>query len=42
MDWREEYKRRLTSAEELVEAVQGKVILSWARGVLARARRRVR
>ncbi len=30
------------SAEELVEAVQGKVILSWARGVLARARRGVR
>ncbi len=30
------------SAEELVEAVQGKVILSWARGVLARARRGIR
>ncbi len=30
------------SAEELVEVVQGKVILSWARGVLARARRGVR
>ena len=30
------------SAEELVEAMQGKVILSWARGVLARARRGVR
>ncbi len=27
------------SAEELVEAVQGKVILSWARDVLAPARR---
>ena len=30
------------TGEELVEAVQGKVILSWARGVLARARRGVR
>ncbi len=29
-------------AEELVEAVRGKVILSWARGVLARASRGVR
>ncbi len=30
------------TGEELVEAVQGKVILSWARGVLARTRRGVR
>ncbi len=30
------------SAEELVEAVQGKVILSWARGFMARASRGVR
>ena len=30
------------SGEELVQAAEGKVILSWARGVLARARRRKR
>ena len=30
------------SGEELVKAVEGKVILSWARDVLARARRRER
>ncbi len=28
------------SGEELVQAAEGKVILSWARDVLARARRR--
>ncbi len=30
------------SSEELVQAAEGKVILSWARDVLARARRRER
>ncbi len=30
------------SGEELVRAAEGKVILSWARDILARARRRER